>query len=58
MDDGNELYEHESHRGLPRWALVTLIVLGVIALLFVVMMLVGGAGGHGPGRHMGAGWPW
>ncbi len=40
----------------PRWVKVAGIVVGLLVLMFVVMNLTGvgpGAGGHGPGRHMG-----
>ena len=35
----------------PRWVKVFGIVAIVLVLLFGVMMLTGGLGGHGPGRH-------
>lgn len=35
----------------PRWVKVLGIVALVLVLLFGVMMLTGGLGGHGPGRH-------
>jgi hypothetical protein len=38
----------------PGWARLTLIVLAVVALLFVVMLIVGGFSGHGPQRHTGS----
>ncbi len=41
--------------GTPRWVKV-LGILGLVAVLLVVVMLVTGrGGGHGPGRHTGAG---
>lgn len=39
----------------PRWVKVSAIVVGVLILLAVIAKLVGLAGDHGPGRHMGAG---
>lgn len=54
-DNDNAIYERGTKRKVPRWATVLIIVLAVIGLMFIVMVLVGGAGGHGPGRHMGAG---
>lgn len=42
----------EGPPGLPRWVLISLIVLGVLVVVLVVAMLAGG--NHGPGRHMGA----
>ena len=53
-DNDNEFYERAGARRLPRWLVVLLVVLAVIGLLFIAMMLLGGLGGHGPGRHMGA----
>jgi hypothetical protein len=38
--------------GMPRWVKVSLIVALVLAVLVVVVLLVGGGvGDHGPGRH-------
>jgi len=54
-DNDNAIYERGAKRKVPRWATVLIIVLAVIVLMFIVMVLVGGTGGHGPGRHMGAG---
>lgn len=42
----------EGPPGLPRWVLISLIVVGVLVVVLVVAMLAGGD--HGPGRHMGA----
>jgi hypothetical protein len=41
--------------GAPRWVKVVGIIALVVALLVVVMVLVGGTGGHGPQRHGGVG---
>jgi hypothetical protein len=49
----HEQYERGAKARIPRWALVALILLAVLGLLFVVMLLLGGPGGHGPGRHTG-----
>jgi hypothetical protein len=38
--------------GTPRWVKVFGIV-AVAVLLVVIVMLVSGRGGHGPGRHTG-----
>ncbi len=43
----------ENAVGTPRWVKVFGVVALILALLFVVSLLVGG--GHGPGRHKGAG---
>ena len=40
-----------SGAGTPRWVKVSVIVVLVLVVLVVVMLLVGGPGGHGPGRH-------
>ena len=37
--------------GTPRWVKVFGIIALVFVLLFVIVMLTGGVGGHGPGRH-------
>ena len=36
----------------PRWVKVFGAIALVVVLLFVVLMLIRGPGGHGPGRHM------
>jgi len=38
--------------GTPRWVKVSAIVVGVLVLLFIVLVLTGVGGPHGPGRHM------
>ena len=35
----------------PRWVKVFGVVALVVAVLFVVLVLTGRGGGHGPGRH-------
>ena len=42
----------EAGAGTPRWVKVFGIIALIVALLFVVMLLVGGD--HGPGRHTGS----
>lgn len=37
--------------GMPRWVKVCALIAAVAAVLFVVLMLTGGPGAHGPGRH-------
>jgi hypothetical protein len=49
-DDSGMVYDRESTAGVPRWVKVVGIVLAVVALVFVVVLLVGG-GDHGPRRH-------
>ena len=39
----------------PRWVKVFGIIAVIVVLLFVIMLLTGGAGRHGPGRHTGSG---
>ena len=41
----------ESIVGTPRWVWVAGIIALVVALLFGIMILTGGVGDHGPGRH-------
>jgi SAM-dependent methyltransferase len=41
--------------GTPRWVKVFGAIALVVVLLLVILMLTGGSGGHGPGRHGGAG---
>jgi hypothetical protein len=37
--------------GPPRWVEVTGVVVAVVVLLFIVLHLITGGGGRGPGRH-------
>ena len=37
---------------MPRWVKLSAVVVGLLVLVFVILHLLGGAGGHGPGRHM------
>jgi hypothetical protein len=37
--------------GTPRWVIVSGIIALVVVVLFVIVMLTGGPGGHGPSRH-------
>ncbi|MFE9842065.1 hypothetical protein [Streptomyces goshikiensis] len=37
---------------MPRWLKVIAIVAAVLVALFVILLVTGGPGGHGPGRHM------
>jgi hypothetical protein len=37
---------------MPRWVKLSAVGVGVLVLVFVILHLLGGAGGHGPGRHM------
>jgi hypothetical protein len=50
-DEGFD-YDREPATGMPRWVKVGGIIVAVLALLVVIMLLVGGPGGHGPSRHM------
>jgi hypothetical protein len=38
--------------GTPRWVMVFGVIALVVVLLFVILLLTRGPGGHGPGRHM------
>jgi len=39
----------------PRWVKVSGVIGLVVVVLVVILMLTGGAGQHGPGRHDGSG---
>jgi hypothetical protein len=43
----------EPPAGMPRWVKVFGIIAIVVVLLFVILLLTGGPGSHGPGRHTG-----
>ena len=38
--------------GTPRWVKVLGIIVAIPVLLFVIVMLTGGPGSHGPARHL------
>ena len=37
---------------MPRWVKLSVVVVGVLVLVFLILHLLGVAGGHGPGRHL------
>ena len=43
--------------GTPRWVKVFGLIALVVIVLFVVLLVVGGPGGHGPRRHLSPGQP-
>jgi hypothetical protein len=43
----------DSRSNARRWVKVTGVIVAVVILLVVGWQLLGGAGGHGPGRHGG-----
>jgi hypothetical protein len=47
--------ENGSTTGTPRWVKVFGTVVAVAVLLFVIVLLTRGPGGHGPGRHSQSG---
>jgi hypothetical protein len=47
--------EHGSATGTPRWVKVFGTVVAVVVLLFIIVLLTRGPGGHGPGRHTQSG---
>jgi hypothetical protein len=47
--------DRESTTGTPRWVKVFGVLATVVVLLFVILILTGRGGGHGPGRHTSGG---
>jgi hypothetical protein len=43
----------EPTTGTPRWVKVFAIIALVVVALFLILLLTGGPGRHGPGRHTG-----
>jgi hypothetical protein len=41
--------------GTPRWVKIFGIIALVLVVLFLIMLLTGGPGRHGPSRHTGGG---
>ena len=54
-DDDDGVPGRESTKRTPRWVKVFWSIALVVLLLFVLMMLTGGPGRHGPGRHTSPG---
>jgi hypothetical protein len=52
MDDKNT-----DTAGTPRWVKVFGVIALVLVVLFVILILSGRGGGHGPSRHTAAGDP-
>jgi hypothetical protein len=50
-DDDDGVPDRQSTKGTPLWVKVFWSIALVVLLLFVFMMLTGGPGRHGPGRH-------
>ena len=54
MRNGNDLRgeaESDAPPGTPRWVIVFGIIALLVVLVFVIVMLTGDSGGHGPARH-------
>lgn len=45
--------EGEPTTGMPRWVKVFGIIAIVVVALFLILLVTGDPGGHGPGRHTG-----
>lgn len=43
--------DHRPGEGMPRWVKVSGLVVLLVAVLAVILLLLGGPGDHGPGRH-------
>ncbi len=54
-DDAGVERDAGAATGTPRWVKVFGIIALVLVLLFVIFMVTGRGGGHGPGRHTPAG---
>ena len=54
-DDPAPEPDHDTPPGTPRWVKVFGIIAVIVVVLVGVMLLTGGAGEHGPGRHSGGG---
>ncbi len=50
----NDAENSGAANGAPRWAKVLGTIAAVFVLLLVIVMLTGGPGAHGPGRHKGS----
>lgn len=45
----------EPDAGTPRWVKVAGVIALVVIAVILLMVLIGGVGGHGPGRHTAPG---
>jgi hypothetical protein len=54
-DDTGVGPDRGSPSGTPRWVKVFGTIMAVVVLLFVIVLLTRGPGGHGPGRHTQSG---
>jgi hypothetical protein len=52
--DADARRDHEPTTGAPRWVKVVGIIALVMVVIFIIFLLTGGPGRHGPGRHTGA----
>lgn len=43
--------EPPPYPGAPRWVKVFGVIVLVVVLVFVILLVTRGPGGHGPGRH-------
>lgn len=50
-DDRNTGADHFSYAATPLWVKVFGIIAVIVVALFVIVLVTGGPGGHGPGRH-------
>lgn len=50
-DDTGVERDLASPPAMPGWVKVFGVIFLTVVLVFVIVMLTGGAGGHGPGRH-------
>ena len=53
--DDTRVRPGREYPGIPRWVKVSGIIFISLVLLFVIMMLTGRGGSHGPGRHTPSG---
>lgn len=43
--------DHGEFQGMPRWVKVSGLIVVLLAVLVGLLLVLGGPGGHGPGRH-------
>lgn len=54
-EDPAQEADREGPPAIPRWVKLMGVIVLVALVLVGVMLLTGGVGGHGPGRHSGGG---
>lgn len=53
--DGSADQDTASPPGMPRWVKAAAVVVGLLLVIYLVLVLTGDGGHHGPGMHSSSG---